>query len=112
MRWGGPRVRGTGGGGRGWGFSPGGFLPAPPRRDLTRRAWARILLPFVGDDPLRVDVPGGTRYVRVASGVNPPVIVKEVFGEFAATPQADPAFLTIQPSWVKRNIVTTTVPFL
>jgi hypothetical protein len=98
--------------GRRLGISHERYLLAQPRRDLTRRAWARILLPFVGDDPLRVDVPGGTRYVRVASGVNPPVIVKEVFGEFAATPQADPAFLTIQPSWVKRNIVTTTVPLL
>ncbi|HZB01874.1 MAG TPA: M15 family metallopeptidase, partial [Actinomycetota bacterium] len=32
--------------------------------------------------------------------------------EFAAVQQADPAFLTIDPAWVDRNIVTTTVPIL
>ena len=47
--------------------------------------------------------PGGTRYVRVASGVNPPILVKQAFGEFAATPQADPAYLTIDPAWVEQE---------
>ncbi len=98
--------------GRRLGIAHERYLLAQPRRDLTRPAWKRMLLPFVGDDPLRVDVPDGTRYVRVASGVNPPIVVKRVFGEFAATPQADPAYLTIQPSWVERNIVTKTVPLL
>lgn len=88
------------------------YLLARPVQDLARPAWRRLIRPLVGDEPLRVDVPGGTRYVRVASGVNPPIVVKEVFGEFAATPQADPAYLTIQPSWVDRNIVTTEVPIL
>ena len=88
------------------------YLLAQPSRELTRVAWNRVLVPLVGDDPLRVDIPGGTRFMRVASGVKPPILVKEVFGEFAATPQADPAFLTIAPSWVERNIVTTEVPLL
>ena len=70
------------------------------------------MLPYVGEDPLRVDIPGGTRYVRVASGVNPPILIKQRFGEFAATPQSDPAYLTIDPAWVERNIVTTDVPLL
>jgi D-alanyl-D-alanine carboxypeptidase len=98
--------------GRRLGITHERYLLAQPARDLARPAWKRKLLPFVGDDPLRVDVPGGTRFVRVASGVNPPILVKEVFGEFAATPQSDPAFLTIEPSWVERNIVTTEVPLL
>lgn len=88
------------------------YLLAQPHRDLARPAWKRMLLPFVGEDPLRVDVAGGTRFVRVASGVNPPILVKQAFGEFAATPQADPAYLTIDPAWVERNIVTTDVPLL
>jgi len=88
------------------------YLLAQPRRDLARPAWKRMLLPFVGEDPLRVDVAGGTRFVRVASGVNPPILVKQAFGEFAATPQADPVYLTIDPAWVDRNIVTTDVPLL
>jgi hypothetical protein len=88
------------------------YLLAQPDRDLARPAWRRMLLPFVGEDPLRVDVPGGTRFVRVASGVNPPILVKQAFGEFAATPQSDPAFLTIDPAWVEKHIVTTEVPLL
>jgi D-alanyl-D-alanine carboxypeptidase len=89
------------------------YLLAQPSRDLRRPAWKRMVAPFAGNDPLRVDVPGGTPFVRVASGVNPPILVKEVFGEFAATPTSDdPAYLTIQPSWVERNIVTTEVPLL
>jgi hypothetical protein len=89
------------------------YLLAQPSHRMTRPTWKRILRPFVGDDPLRVDVAGGTRFVRVASGVNPPILVKQVFGEFAATPRSDdPAYLTIQPSWVERNIVTTQVPLL
>jgi hypothetical protein len=88
------------------------FLLAQPTRDLTHRQFEGILMPFIGEDPLRVDLPGATPYVRVASGVKPPILLKEVFGEFAATPQADPAYLTIDPSWVERNIVTTNVPLL
>ncbi|MGH2681472.1 MAG: M15 family metallopeptidase [Actinomycetota bacterium] len=98
--------------GRRLGIAHERYLLAQPTERLTRPAWRRMLLPLVGDDPLRADVVGGTRYVRVASGVNPPVLVKRMFGEFSATPQSDPAFLTIEPSWVERNIVTTEVPLL
>jgi D-alanyl-D-alanine carboxypeptidase len=88
------------------------YLLAQPDRHLALPAWKRMLLPFVGEDPLRVDVPGSTRFVRVASGVNPPILVKQAFGEFAATPQSDPAYLTIDPAWVEKHIVTTEVPLL
>ncbi len=51
--------------------------------------------------------------MRVASGVNPPIVLKEVFGEFAARPDADdPAILTIEPSWVSSHIDTRAVPIL
>jgi D-alanyl-D-alanine carboxypeptidase-like protein len=98
--------------GRRLGITHERYLLAQPVRDLTRPAWKRMLLPFVGEDPLRVDVPGGTRFVRVASGVNPPILVKQAFGEFAATPQSNPAYLTIEPAWVEKHIVTTEVPLL
>jgi hypothetical protein len=98
--------------GRRLGIAHERFVLARPIRDLTERAWQRLLVPLVGDDPVRVDLPGTTPYVRVASGVQPAIVLKEVFGEFAATPQADPAYLTIQPGWVERNIVTTNVPLL
>jgi hypothetical protein len=98
--------------GRRLGITHERYLLAQPARDLTRPAWKRLLLPFVGQDPLRVDVPGGTRFVRVASGVNPPILVKQAFGEFAATAQSNPAYLTIDPAWVEKHIVTTEVPLL
>jgi D-alanyl-D-alanine carboxypeptidase len=88
------------------------YLLAQPAAPLTRPALKRLLLPLVGDDPLRVDLPDGTRYVRVASGVRPPIVLKRFFGEFAAAPQAGSAFFTIQPAWVERNIVTTEMPLL
>ena len=98
--------------GRRLGITHERFLLAHPGHDLAERAFAKVLRPFVGEDPLRVDLPHTTPYVRVASGVRPAIVLKEAFGEFAATPQADPAYLTIQPSWVERNIVTTHVPLL
>jgi hypothetical protein len=88
------------------------FLLAHPDGDPSAEAFERLLRPLIGDASVRIDLPGTTPYVRVASGVNPPVVVKQVFGEFAATPQANPAYLTIDPAWVDRHIVTTRVPLL
>jgi D-alanyl-D-alanine carboxypeptidase-like protein len=99
--------------GRRLGIAHERFLLGRTDRDLSERAVGRILRPLVGpDEPIRVDAPGTTPYVRVASGVRPPILIKEMFGEFAASPRSDPAYLTIQPSWVERNIVTRTVPLL
>jgi hypothetical protein len=62
---------------------------------------------------MRLERPGGTRFVRVASGVNPPVVMKTVFGEFAAAPRSDdPAFFTPDPVWYDANIQTRRVPIL
>ena len=42
--------------------------------------------------------------MRVANGVDPPVVLKEVFGEFAAAlDAADPAFFRVDPVWVDRT---------
>ena len=69
----------------------------------------RALIP--GDSPLRTVEPGETRYVRVASGVNPPVVFKEVFGEFDAYPRnEDPVYLNMDPAWYHSHIQTRTVP--
>jgi hypothetical protein len=71
----------------------------------------RALLP--ADTYLRVEVPGATPYVRVGSGVNPPVVMKTVFDEFAAAPRTDdPAFFTADPTWYREHIVTEQVPIL
>jgi len=71
----------------------------------------RPLLP--PDSYLRTVRPGGTPFVRVASGVNPPVVMKKVFGEFDAYPRADdPAYLNMDPAWYDAHIQTRTVPLL
>src|SRR5439155_3646789 len=63
----------------------------------------RPLLP--PDSYLRTVRPGGTPFVRVASGVNPPVVMKKVFGEFDAYPRADdPAYLNMDPAWYDAHI--------
>src|SRR5262245_31005944 len=66
---------------------------------LTEPEWKRMLRPLIGDESVRVDLPGKTPYVRVASGVRPPIVFKRIFGEFAAAPQAGSAYFTIEQSW-------------
>ena len=88
------------------------YLLGLPDDPLTEAEWKRMLRPLIGDEPLRVDLPGRTPYVRVASGVRPAIVFKRIFGEFAAAPQSGSAYFTIQQSWIDRNIVTTEVPLL
>jgi hypothetical protein len=90
------------------------LLGLPRSGSLSEAAFTkRVAALLPADTRLRVDAPGATPYVRVASGVRPPVFMKQVFGEFAATPRADdPVYLTVDPAWVEANIVTRTVPLL
>ena len=100
--------------GRTLGITDERYLLAQMRSQPTDAAFGRLigsLLP--AGTPLRVQHTGETRYLRVASGVNPPVVMKETFGEFAAHPErADPAYLTIDPAWVHAHIQTRSVPLL
>ena len=51
--------------------------------------------------------------MRVANGVNPPIVLKQAFGEFAAARDpADPAYFRIDPAWTDANLVSGTVPLL
>jgi hypothetical protein len=69
----------------------------------------RALIPAGSE--LRTVRPGGTRYVRVASGVNPPVAFKLEFGEFDAYPRSDdPVYLNIDHAWYQAHIQTRRVP--
>jgi hypothetical protein len=62
---------------------------------------------------VQVRAPGETPYFRAGDAVMPPVLIKALFGEFAARPTPGrPGYLQIQPSWVRRHIVTTRVPVL
>ena len=62
---------------------------------MTFGRFASIMHRIIPGTPIRMVPPGGSTYMRIASGVNPPIVMKEIFGEFSAYPQsADPAYLT------------------
>ena len=89
------------------------YLIALPEGKPSVSAFERMLRPIVPPTlPMRIERPGGTPYMRVASGVDPPVVLKEVFGEFsAALDAADPAYFRVDPVWTD-NLVTRSVPLL
>ena len=84
--------------------------------DEERRlgAFERLIRPLVPEnEPLRVEGPGDSPYMRVANGVNPPVVLKRAFDEFAAAlDPANPASFRIDPAWIHANLVTRSVPLL
>jgi hypothetical protein len=90
------------------------YVWAFPHGKPGPEAFERLVRPLVpANEPIRVEVPGGSPYMRVASGVNPPIVLKQAFGEFAAAlDPADPASFRIDPAWVRANLVTRAVPLL
>ena len=79
------------------------------------RARLRPLLPADLGIYRRVQVraPGETPYFRSGDAVLPPVMIKTLFGEFAARPSPGrPGYLDIDPAWVRTHIVTVSVPLL
>jgi hypothetical protein len=89
------------------------YLLSMPSGSMTEARFAALLAHLLPDAAVRTVPPGGSTYMRIASGVNPPVVIKRVFGEFAAYPQSqDPAFLTMSPRWYDAHIRTRTVPLL
>ncbi len=62
---------------------------------------------------VQVRAPGETPYFRSGDAVLPPVLLKSLFGEFAARPSPGrPGYLDIDPAWVRTHIVTVHVPLL
>ena len=62
---------------------------------------------------VQVRAPGETPYFRSGDAVLPPVMIKTLFGEFAARPTPGrPGYLDVDPAWVRANIATQTVPLL
>jgi hypothetical protein len=89
------------------------YLLSMPGGGMTEGRFASIVAGLLPDTDVRTVEPGGSRFMRIASGVNPPVVMKQVFGEFSAYPrQADPAYLTMSPAWYDANIQTRSVPLL
>jgi hypothetical protein len=63
--------------------------------------------------PVRIRGPGAAAYLREADAVLPPVLMKVVFGEFAAVPNPRTGgWLTIDPAWVAAHIASERVPIL
>jgi hypothetical protein len=62
---------------------------------------------------VQVRAPGETPYMRAGDAVLPQVLLKALFGEFAARPVPNnPGFLQMDPRWVHEHIVTVTLPIL
>jgi hypothetical protein len=62
---------------------------------------------------VQVRAPGETPYFRSGDAVLPPVLLKSLFGEFAARPSPGrPGYVDIDPAWVRTHIVTVQVPLL
>jgi hypothetical protein len=79
------------------------------------RARLRPLLPADLGIYRRVQVraPGETPYFRSGDAVLPPVMIKALFGEFAARPAPGrPGYLDIDPAWVRSQVVTVRVPLI
>ncbi len=94
-----------------WAFPAGATTRAGARRLAAFERMMRRLVP--SSEPLRVEAPDVSPYMRVANGVNPPIVLKQAFGEFAAARDpANPAFFKLAPAWVEANLVTRSVPLL
>jgi len=90
------------------------YLLAQMSGDPSDAAFLALIQPHLTQGvPVRVAAPGEVRYVRVASGSAPPVVLKDVFGEFSAYPDAsNPETLHIDPGWISTHLETKTVPLL
>ena len=83
--------------------------PGTPWQALAGRI--RALLPRGAR--LRIRGPGQATWLRQGDAVLPPVMEKALLGEFAARPVPAPGgWITIDPAWVARHIVTAPVPIL
>jgi hypothetical protein len=90
------------------------YLLAVPDETISERAWGDLVAGLLPDGtPIRSVAPGGSPYIRVGSGVNPPVVVKGMFGEFGARPDpADPVYFSIDPRWVSAHLRTKSLPLI
>jgi hypothetical protein len=88
------------------------YLLIDPKQGASQEKLAgriRRLLP--AGVPVRVRGPGETTFLRQGDAVLPPVVLKEDFGEFAASPAAG-GFLHVDRKWEGAHIVDAPVPIL
>lgn len=98
--------------GAGLGITIPRYLLVAPRQgtrpQAVEAALRRVLPPGTR---LRVRAPGETPVFRHGDAVLPPVRLKELFGEFAGTPNLD-GTIRADPAWVKANIRGVRLPIL
>ena len=91
--------------------------PASGHRTTSRKL-TNLLQPLLPSDlgvlrEVQVRAPGETPYFRAGDAVLPPVLMKALFGEFAARPAKKPSgFLELDPAWIAEHLETTNVPLL
>ena len=91
--------------------------PADGHR-LTSRSLKRAIQPLLPGDlgvfgRVQVRAPGETPYFRAGDAVLPPVLLKALFGEFAARTLKDqPGYIEVDPAWRRTHLLTTRVPLL
>ena len=81
---------------------------SPHLRTAVRKTITSLLQP---GDQLQMRVEGENPFLRYGDAVLPQLIVKSVFGEFAAAPRSD-GFLDVDPAWRRENVKTARVPLL
>jgi hypothetical protein len=80
----------------------------PGLRGRVRKTLRGLLEP---GDLLQMRAEGENPFLRYGDAVLPQLVVKSVFGEFAAAPRRD-GFLDVDPVWRKTNVRTAKVPLL
>jgi hypothetical protein len=87
-------------------------------RRLTSRSLRKATQPLVPRDlgvfgRVQVRAPGETPYFRAGDAVLPPVLLKALFGEFAARElEGQPGYIEVEPGWRRTHLVTTRIPLL
>jgi hypothetical protein len=91
--------------------------PADGRR-MTSGSLKRAIQPLLPEGlgvfgRVQVRAPGETPYFRAGDAVLPPVLLKALFGEFAArTLKGQPGYIEVDPEWRRTHLVTTRIPLL
>ena len=85
---------------------------------MTSASLRRAIQPLLPRDlgvfrRVQARAPGETPYFRAGDAVLPPVLLKALFGEFAARPApGQPGSLEVDPAWMGTHLVATRIPVL
>lgn len=94
------------------------LLLQPRGRRTSSRALTRLLRPLLptglgAHGRVQVRAPGETPFFRAGDAVLPQVLLKTLFGEFAARhARGRPGSLELDPAWARDHLVTTHAPLL